>query len=178
MPGPKATTFTSSLQGVSPEYHQAPLAKPRRSPSVRAVEPRPLLDRATRNQRAVQREGGGLLQPTGATACGYLFRGSRGFAPLRCVSFSYDFPALVEADFALDPREHRRRIDIRFFHEAEQRETMAQLVRQYGTSTTGLGRILLRAHVKKLFRKIEVDGVATDRGFEQSYRRSSNLYGD
>jgi len=95
-----------------------------------------------------------------------------------CASFSYDFPALVEADFALDPREHRRRIDIRFFHEAEQRETMAQLVRQYGTSTTGLGRILLRAHVKKLFRKIEVDGVATDRGFEQSYRRSSNLYGD
>ena len=53
-----------------------------------------------------------------------------------------------------------------------------QLVNQYGTTTTGLGRIMLRAHIKKLFRKMTAGGVTTDAGFETGYRRSSNLYGD
>jgi radical SAM superfamily enzyme YgiQ (UPF0313 family) len=90
-------------------------------------------------------------------------------------SFSYDFGALVEADFAVDPNEHKRRSDITFTHSAEQRATIDQLVHQYGTSTTGLGRILLRAHVKRLFRVIESDGITTEKGFEASYRRSTNL---
>lgn len=93
-------------------------------------------------------------------------------------SYDYDFPALVEADFAVDPNQHRRRTTVAFRHNAEQRATIEQLVRQYGTSTTGLGRILLRSHVKKLFREISVDGTWIDKGFENSYRRSSNLAGD
>jgi len=90
-------------------------------------------------------------------------------------NYSYDFPALVGLDFVADPNLHRREVAIRFTHTAEQRNTISQLVRQYGTSNTGLGRILLRAHIKRLFRNIEYDGIISDRGFEQSYRRSTNL---
>jgi radical SAM superfamily enzyme YgiQ (UPF0313 family) len=92
--------------------------------------------------------------------------------------YDYDFAELLESDFAGDPEQHRRTIAIDFSQSADQRTTIDQLVHQYGTSTTGLGRILLRAHVKKLFRNITVNGVTHDKGFETSYRRSSNLYGD
>jgi len=92
--------------------------------------------------------------------------------------YDYDFNYLLSKDFSEDPRLHRRPTRIDFRHGDEQQRTIDQLVNQYGTSTTGLGRILLRAHVKKLFRQIEVDGVTSDKGFEQSYRRSSNLHGD
>jgi radical SAM superfamily enzyme YgiQ (UPF0313 family) len=93
----------------------------------------------------------------------------------RTECFSYDFPALLESDFAEDPRKMRREIMINFFHNEEQLETIAQLIRQYGTTTTGLGRVMLRAHVKKLFRQISWEGKTTDKGFEYSYRRSTNL---
>lgn len=92
--------------------------------------------------------------------------------------FLYDFAALVESDFAQDPDQHRRVCHIRFAHDGEQTALIEQFVRQYGTTTTGLGRIMLRAHIKKLFRKIYVDGAEYDKGFETSYRRASNLYGD
>jgi hypothetical protein len=92
--------------------------------------------------------------------------------------FDYDFPALVEMDFCGDPDSHKRTVEIEFSHDAEQRAMIDQLVHQYGRSTTGLGRIMLRAHIKKLFRKMTADGITTDRGFETSYRRSSNLAGD
>lgn len=89
--------------------------------------------------------------------------------------FTYDFPALLECDFEEDPEKMRRTVRIEFKHTPEQRETIDQLVRQYGTTNTGLGRIMLRAHVKRLFRHIEYEGVTTDKGFEYSYRRSTNL---
>ncbi len=89
--------------------------------------------------------------------------------------YSYDFPALLEMDFAVDPLAYRRLVDIECSHDDAQRETISQLVRQYGTSTTGLGRIMLRAHIKRLFRQISADGKTTDKGFEMSYRRSTNL---
>jgi radical SAM superfamily enzyme YgiQ (UPF0313 family) len=98
--------------------------------------------------------------------------------PGRAQRYDYDFPALFERDFAADPRSHRRPVTIGFEHDAHQRETIDQLVKQYGTSTTGLGRILLRSHIKKLFRQVIVDDQAVQRVDERSYRRSSNLYGD
>ena len=93
-------------------------------------------------------------------------------------SYDYDFEELIEADFSIDPSRCRRRRFFTFVHDRGQRETIDQLVHQYGTSNTGLGRILLRAHLKKLFRKLVVDGVEIDRGLETQYRRSSNLAGD
>jgi hypothetical protein len=95
--------------------------------------------------------------------------------PGRVERYDYDFAALLESDFAADPRSHRRPTQVGFFHDPDQRQYIDQLVRQYGTSNTGLGRILLRSHVRKLFRKVRVDGFETDKGFENQYRRSTNL---
>jgi len=92
--------------------------------------------------------------------------------------FHYDFAALAEVDFAEDPDRNKRECVIGFQHDEEQRELIDQLVRQYGTTTTGLGRIMLRAHIKKLFRKLYTDVGVTDAGTETAYRRASNLYGD
>ncbi len=89
--------------------------------------------------------------------------------------YDYDFAALLASDFTGDPERYRKPTQVDFSHSPDQRATIAQLVHQYGTSHTGLGRILLRAHVKKLFRQVTSDGVTTDKGFEQSYRRSTNL---
>jgi hypothetical protein len=92
--------------------------------------------------------------------------------------FNYDFPALLEADFAVDPDRNQHHCAIAFEHDSEQRALIEQFVRQYGTTTTGLGRIMLRAHISKLFRKMHVDGHVTEAGTETAYRRASNLYGD
>ncbi len=89
--------------------------------------------------------------------------------------YDYDFIALLGRDFTGDPDRHRGAVTVDFSHSPDQRATIDQLVHQYGTSNTGLGRILLRAHVKKLFRNVTANGVTTSAGFEQSYRRSTNL---
>lgn len=68
--------------------------------------------------------------------------------------FDFDFVELERCFFDVDPRTlamERRPIDIR--HTDEQRDLIAAYVRQYGTSTNGLGRFLLRTHVNKLYRK-------------------------
>lgn len=93
-------------------------------------------------------------------------------------SYNYDFLSLLHGDFAFRPTRLQKPVHITFEHTEEQRSVIDQLVHQYGTSNTGLGRILLRAHVKKLYRLVEVDGITTDKGFETTYRRSSNLAGD
>jgi hypothetical protein len=95
--------------------------------------------------------------------------------PGRVQGYDYDFAALLESDFAADPRGHRRPVTVGFFHDPDQRAYIDQLVNQYGTSNTGLGRILLRSHVKKLFRKVVINGMESERGFENQYRRSTNL---
>jgi hypothetical protein len=92
--------------------------------------------------------------------------------------FHYDFPALLEMDFAIDPDEARRDCHLEFEHDAEQHSLIEQLVRQYGTTTTGLGRIMLRAHIKRLFRKMKHKGVTINKTVDVAYRRASNLYGD
>jgi len=74
--------------------------------------------------------------------------------------FHFDFRAIMEQDFCVDPHDHilDSLIAYRFSHSQEQ-ETMIQgYARQYGTSVVGLGRILMRAHVKRLFRKVIIPG--------------------
>ncbi|MFN8543851.1 MAG: cobalamin-dependent protein [Candidatus Binatia bacterium] len=71
-------------------------------------------------------------------------------------SFQFDFRALMQEDFGADPQAFRlgRPVRLRFQHSDEQREVIGAYVRQYGTSVVGLGRILMRAHVKRLFREV------------------------
>jgi len=74
--------------------------------------------------------------------------------------FHFDFKAIATQDFCVDPRDHvlDSPIVYRFKHSEEQKAMIQSYVRQYGTSVVGLGRILLRAHVKRLFRHVTVPG--------------------
>jgi hypothetical protein len=66
----------------------------------------------------------------------------------------FDFLGLEEQAFHADPRRfrHQESVTVRIAHSAEQRRTIATYLKQYGTSVDGLGRLLLRAHVNKLYR--------------------------
>jgi radical SAM superfamily enzyme YgiQ (UPF0313 family) len=94
--------------------------------------------------------------------------------------FHYDFEALLASDFSLNHEECRLDGPARyvFSHNAVQRDMITAYVTQYGTTVVGLGRILMRAHVKRLFREIHVQGQTITRGLESTYRRALNLYGD
>ncbi len=81
-------------------------------------------------------------------------------------TFRFDFKEIMEEDFTVDPHRHLLEVPtvLRFEHTLEQRSSMGSYVRQYGTSLVGLGRILMRAHVKRLFRTVYIPGeaIATD----------------
>lgn len=66
----------------------------------------------------------------------------------------FDFKALEAAGFDADPRDFRRErpISLRITHTVEQQRTIGTYLKQYGRSVDGLGRLLLRAHVNKLYR--------------------------
>jgi len=75
-------------------------------------------------------------------------------------TFHFDFKALMEQGFCVDPRDYilESPVTYSFEHNEEQKEVIRGYVRQYGTSIVGLGRILMRAHVKRLFRQAIVQG--------------------
>ena len=81
-------------------------------------------------------------------------------------TFHFDFKTIMERDFAVDPHDYV--LDepsiLIFAHSTEQKTMIQGYVRQYTTSLVGLGRILMRAHVKRLFRTIAIPGetLATD----------------
>jgi radical SAM superfamily enzyme YgiQ (UPF0313 family) len=95
-------------------------------------------------------------------------------------TFSYDFEKLSDSDFNLVPGDSRLdhpRAYV-FRHSAVQREMIAGYIHQYGTTVVGLGRILMRSHVKRLFREVQVEGETIGSGPDNTYRRALNLYGD
>lgn len=69
--------------------------------------------------------------------------------------FDFDFPALEASSFRDEPMMHRRNggVTIAIDHDDDQRELIAAYLKQYGSSINGLGRLLLRSHVNKLYRK-------------------------
>ena len=74
--------------------------------------------------------------------------------------FHFDFKAIMEQDFAVDPHDYilDKPITLIFAHSLEQKTMIQGYVRQYTTSLVGLGRILMRAHVKRLFRRVTTPG--------------------
>ena len=95
-------------------------------------------------------------------------------------AYHFDFHAMLAKDYEGSPREYllEKPIRVSFNHNESQKQAMEAYIKQYGTSVVGLGRILMRAHVKRLFRNIHVDGETISKGFEKTYRRALNLYGD
>jgi len=72
--------------------------------------------------------------------------------------FHYDFVGLLEARFMRDPFEFERPegVDILVDHTPQQAELVGGYVRQYGTTLIGLGRILIRANMGRLYRSAKL----------------------
>lgn len=68
--------------------------------------------------------------------------------------FSYDFAKLMETKFTVDPAEayHPEGVAVEIYHSDQQRDLISGYVNQYGTSLIGLGRILIRANMNRLYR--------------------------
>lgn len=68
--------------------------------------------------------------------------------------FTYDFDRLLESRFTLDPADVRcpDGIEIAVDHTDLQKELIEGYVNQYSTSLIGLGRILIRANMGRLYR--------------------------
>lgn len=79
---------------------------------------------------------GGLLNTTSESSQGYHF----------------DFAAIVKKRYDINPREYfvETPLRIHFGHSESQRKEMEGYMKQYGTNTLALGRILMRAHIKTL----------------------------
>lgn len=70
------------------------------------------------------------------------------------ITSRFDFKALENNRFKVDPLQHRtsKPVQLMIAHTADQKSTIEKYLKQYGTSLDGLGRLLLRAHVNKLYR--------------------------
>lgn len=72
--------------------------------------------------------------------------------------FSYDFHALNEIGFALDPRstaDYRRPLKLKFFHTEWQREHICNAVKLYENHPGGIARMLQRSNVRIMYRHVE-----------------------
>jgi hypothetical protein len=69
--------------------------------------------------------------------------------------FHYDFVAILEDKFINDPFLHRRPegVEIELFHTSQQQSLIAGYMVQYPNNLLGLGRILLRANMNRLYRR-------------------------
>jgi len=67
--------------------------------------------------------------------------------------YHFDFKKLVELNFDTDPFKyyHKEGIDISFHHTNNQLKMIEDYKNQYGTTLVGLGRILSRANIERLF---------------------------
>ena len=72
--------------------------------------------------------------------------------------FHYDFVGLLEKRFMCDPFEFERPegVDILIDHTPQQVELVGGYVQQYGTTLIGLGRILIRANMARLYRSAKL----------------------
>lgn len=71
--------------------------------------------------------------------------------------FTYDFLALAQNGFKSDPFEHRTPAGtvIRFAHTDEQQKLLSAYAKQYGSDINGLGRIMFRSDIRKMYRIAE-----------------------
>jgi len=70
--------------------------------------------------------------------------------------FRFPMDLIEKEDFCTDPHEHSLESPVTLFlqHDRVQQEMIRGYVDQYGDDTVGLGRILMRAHVKRLYRDV------------------------
>lgn len=70
--------------------------------------------------------------------------------------FHFDFPRLTESKFAMDPLEAAcpEGISLELYHTEEQRDLANAYSHQYGSDLVGLGRLLVRAKMNRLYRNV------------------------
>ena len=71
-------------------------------------------------------------------------------------SFSYDFEAIERCDYQVNPNElpvSETQVEFSFFHDEEQRRSIANQVKIYSDTPVGLGRLIQRSNLKLMFRK-------------------------
>jgi radical SAM superfamily enzyme YgiQ (UPF0313 family) len=68
--------------------------------------------------------------------------------------FNFDFLELTEAKFQVNPFDYERPegTTIKFLHTGEQRRMLSAYTKQYGQDINGLGRIMFRSDIRKLYR--------------------------
>lgn len=68
--------------------------------------------------------------------------------------FHFDFTKLMDSKFDIDPFDVKRPdgIEIEVYHSDEQRELINGYLKQYGSTLIGLGRLLIRANMNRLYR--------------------------
>ena len=74
-------------------------------------------------------------------------------------SFHYDFLKLILCKFNDAPSSFKTDIgvSIRIAHTQKQKELISGYIKQYGSSIDGLGLILSRSHINKLYREVSAD---------------------
>jgi len=75
-------------------------------------------------------------------------------------AFTYDFPRMFADGGFADPEAYRLDAPITFLltHDRDQRETIRGYVGQYGTTLAGLGRVLMKVPIHRIFRSGDVSG--------------------
>jgi hypothetical protein len=72
--------------------------------------------------------------------------------------FDYDFEEIDAQNYAVDPRAvrpARDKVQIRFFHDPQQRSEISNAVRMYKNHPDGLSRVLYGQNLKKMYRRFE-----------------------
>ena len=94
--------------------------------------------------------------------------------------FNYDFTKLMESKFTVDPAEvyHPEGVTIEIYHSNQQRDLISGYVNQYGTTLIGLGRILIRANMNRLYRSarsVDNDTTVESQDIRENRRSHNNL---
>ena len=94
--------------------------------------------------------------------------------------FNYDFAKLMESKFTVDPAEVYRPegVVVEIYHSDQQRDLISGYVNQYGTTLIGLGRILIRANMNRLYRSarsVDDDTLVESQDIRENRRSHNNL---
>ncbi|MBI3553557.1 MAG: cobalamin B12-binding domain-containing protein [Elusimicrobia bacterium] len=69
----------------------------------------------------------------------------------------FNYEGLSDSKFRLDPESvwSSKPVSVRIHHTAEQKKAIADYIHQYGQAVEGVGRILMRAPIRRLFRSVD-----------------------
>jgi radical SAM superfamily enzyme YgiQ (UPF0313 family) len=68
--------------------------------------------------------------------------------------FSFNFLEILKQKFKVDPFEFVQDVELKFYHDDEQKELFKKYLEQFGNSENSLGIILSRSHANKFYRKV------------------------